>query len=203
METVIIKRNGTTNIVTPAEEKNGKLYTPKGNLLVNRDKIPAERSDYIKQQLQARNITPEIEAMGIYIGDNGNGLIAQWADDVRKEAIASLTDAQRERSEISRLYAQANQAYHACDDSNIMRYHQYKSDADARLKAWEEKYPKEARKEKADNLIAEAEKKESLAEGALYYDADGLLDAEARQKRHDEIMAEAKEIRAKAKKILD
>ena len=69
------------------------------------------------------------------------------------------------------------------------------------MEAWRAKYPAEARKEESARLIAQAEHEEDLAAGALVYDADGWIGPEEQQRRHDEAMAKAQELRAKAAEL--
>ena len=107
--------------------------------------------------------------------------------------------AREEREAIDKLYARSYQSLHSdLDGDNISRGYSLRAEADRRLKAWRAKYPAEAREEKAAGLIAQAEHEEDLAAGALVYDADGWGGPDEQQKRHDEMMARARELRAKA-----
>ena len=66
---------------------------------------------------------------------------------------------------------------------------------------WRAQYPAEARKEESARLIAQAEHEEDLAARALIYDGDGWIGPEEQQKRHDERIAKAQELRAKAAEL--
>lgn len=210
MKLAKVYRNGELKLAVPAEIRNGILRSGK-NILINNDLIPAGKRDAVATEIKAGRITPEIEAMGMRIGDNGNGLVVRWeADELAKAgadyaALPAVVRASREeRAAISRLYLRAEQAlYKDEDDCNIIRGHQLLAEAKARLAAWREKYPDEAKKENARKLVDAAEKKESLARGALTYDCDGSLSAEDQQSRHDKLIAEAKELRESATKTLE
>jgi ribose 1,5-bisphosphokinase PhnN len=106
------------------------------------------------------------------------------------------TAAQKERGEIEWMFdrAEAKRDYPGS-------YFPAKMKAEAALKAWREKYPREAALEVASRLRRQAESLKSKALGALVYDADGSLDAAHQQKRHDDWMAEAQTKLAEAEKL--
>jgi len=107
--------------------------------------------------------------------------------------------AREERAAISKLYDHSYRSLNSdLDEDNVPRGYSLRAEADRRLKAWKAQYPAEARKEESARLIAQAEHEEDLAAGALVYDADGWIGPEERQKRHDERMTKAQELRAKA-----
>ena len=70
-------------------------------------------------------------------------------------------------------------------------YYPALSRAQAAKAQWEKNYPAEAKKERKENLLADAESLKGKAIGALVYDADGSLTAADQQKNHDEWMAKA------------
>jgi len=63
--------------------------------------------------------------------------------------------------------------------------------AEKALKAWREKYPREAATEAVRRLRTQAERLQSKAVGALAYDSDGWLSPADQRNRHDRWMAEA------------
>ena len=219
MKTVIAIRNGKETLRAQAEERNGVLQG-RNNILLNADLVTASGlgKDYIAGEVRAGRLTPQIEAMGMRLGDNGNGLVCRWLDapiaeqqaEAKKECDAlpneALPDeeqaAKEERAEISKLYVRSSQALNFdLDGDNISRGYSLRAKADRRLEAWRAKYPAEARKEESARLIAQAEHEEDLAAGALVYDADGWIGPEEQQRRHDEVMAKAQELRAKAAEL--
>ena len=104
--------------------------------------------------------------------------------------------AQQERNEIERMFERAE------DKRDYPgSYFPAKIKAEAALKAWREKYPREAATERAATLRYQAEALRSKALRALTYDADGSLSHEAQQKRHDGWMAEAQAKIAEAERL--
>lgn len=106
------------------------------------------------------------------------------------------TEAQKERGEIEWMFdrAEAKRDYPGS-------YFPAKMKAEAALKAWREKWPREASREDARRLRRQAEHLKSKAMGARVYDADGSLSAAHQQKRHDDWMAEAETKLAEAEKL--
>lgn len=213
MRTVIVYRNGEPKLIVPAEEKNGVLRSVGGSILINNDLVPEGRLEWLKKQMKARKITPEIESWGIKLGDNGNGLIARRSDEVEAEEkrkadaeYAALPqevrECREERIAIDRLFAAAHKSLnHDLDDNNVMRGYQQQAEANRRLDAWKKKYPREAELERAADLRAAADKQDDLASGALVYDCDGSFSPEYQQQRADTFRAKANALRAEAEKI--
>ncbi len=135
------------------------------------------------------------------VGMSPTGLEVISCDDLRRQAEAALTPAQKERARIEALYRRANQRLYDTDDNNTMDHFRLRTEADAALAKWRKDYPLEAAEEDADGLIEQAKHEEELASGALVYDADGWLSPEEQQRRHDEHMAKARELRAKAAEL--
>ena len=113
-----------------------------------------------------------------------------------------MTEGERAwRDEINPLAA-------AIDAAESASYHdparicQARNNYESAIRKWREGYPADARKMDAAKLREQAAHKRDLATGALVYDADGWLNHEAQQQRHDKIMAEAEMLEAQAK-ILD
>jgi glycine/D-amino acid oxidase-like deaminating enzyme len=204
MKTVIVYRNGEEKLRVPAEVRNGILRHG-DNILVN--------SDLIAAQIKSGNITPEIEAMGMRYGDNGKGLIVRWAEDVNRELAAQATavynalpqeirDMRAERIAIDRLFAASDKSLnHDTDDNNVERGYRQLGEAKSRLKIWQEKHPRESDLERAEHLLARAEKEEELASGAMLYDSDGWIGPKEQGNRRDEFLAKAAALRAEAVEI--
>lgn len=70
--------------------------------------------------------------------------------------------------------------------------------AEKALADWRAAYPDEAAAEDRDDLRESADDLRRKAAGALVYDCDGSLSAEDRQRRHDELVAEAVELERRA-----
>ena len=118
-------------------------------------------------------------------------------DEYRAELDAIRNDpANIERNKISAMYAKAEKHINYPGD-----YYGILAEADAALKAWQAKYPVAAAREKAATLRAKADHQDSLATGALVYDADGWLTADDQERRAAEFKAKAAELRAEADKI--
>jgi len=94
-----------------------------------------------------------------------------------------------ERKAINKLFAQAQ----AARDNDLNRHFQLLTEARRRLAAWQAAYPENARKERKEQLLAEAETLKGKAAASLLYDDDGWISEDGRQARHDEFMAKAQE----------
>jgi hypothetical protein len=131
------------------------------------------------------------------LGTSASGLTVAWADEYMVAPKAELTAAQKARQAVDALFDEAERAEHASyyDPERIIKA---QIAAKAALEEWQDAYPTEAKEEKRARLIAKAEHEESLASGALTYDADGWIDSVGQQKRHDEYMAKAAELRKQA-----
>jgi len=210
---VAIITKGEVKKMLPVEIKNGILRHGK-SILINSDLVPTGKMEWLKKQINAQNITPEIESYGIRIGDNGNGLVARWYDDILAEQQVAIKAAynllpveiraaREEREAISDLFDQAHRALNNdTDDNNVIRGLRLLSQAQTKFSDWENNYPLAAQKERGQELLSKADKQKSLAIGALTYDADGWLDSDARQKSHDEHMNKASELISQAKQLL-
>ena len=96
------------------------------------------------------------------------------------------TAAQSERNRIEQMFDRAE------DKRDYPgSYFPAKMAAEKALKAWREKYPRQAALEVVQRLRDQAERLRSKAVGALTYDSDGWLSKADQQKRHDDWMAEA------------
>jgi len=142
------------------------------------------------------------------LGANEGGLVVMYAEEYdrerRAEAKAHL-DAHpeiRERQEITALFEHGHHINDEWgDDADTGEGFRLIAEAERRLAAWREKYPEAAREERAENLIAKAEHEESIAKGALTFDADGWLSSKDQQKRYDEHMAKAADLRKQAEEV--
>lgn len=202
-KTVIIKKNGETKMRVPAYVVNGVLRVSDGNILINSALIPAGQEAKVKAALQARHITPEIEAMGIKLGDNGNGLVAVWQDDDIRAERAAMEPALVERARISEMHRKAHKALnHDTDDNNVVRGYSLQAAADKMLAAWQAKYPEHAKRERAQDMLAEARELIHTAQGALTYDCDGSISPDEQMARHSQLMAEARELKRQAEAML-
>lgn len=210
MKLLNVYRNGEKKLSIPAEVRNGVLRAGK-NILINSDLIRSPWTPAtVAAAIKSGKITPEIEAMGMRPGDNGNGLICRWAADEAAEKTAKLEAAYNamppekraeieERNAIDRLYCAARRSeHHDEDDNQMMRAMQQRAEADRRLAAWRAKYPEAAAAERREKLLEQAEEQKRLAVGALTYDADGALSPAMQQERHDELMARAAELTKQA-----
>jgi len=90
-----------------------------------------------------------------------------------------------------------SEAAHDCYDIDMNRVERWYR---AQIASWEAKYPvvTAARQAVAAKAKLEADifELEYLAKGALFYDADGSINPEEQQARHDEYMAKAAALRA-------
>jgi hypothetical protein len=89
MRIVQVTRNGEVKLTVPAEVRKGILRHGDA-ILINADLIPPGEKDRVVAAIKAKQITPEIEAMGMRIGDNGNGLVCRWLDEVQAEQRAKM-----------------------------------------------------------------------------------------------------------------
>ncbi len=118
-------------------------------------------------------------------------------DEYRAEINAIRNDpANVERRRIDAMYAKAERLVDYPGE-----YYGLLADAEAALKAWTAKYPAAAAKERANDLRAKADRQDSLAAGALVYDADGWLSSEEQERRAAEFKVRAAELRAEADRI--
>jgi hypothetical protein len=213
MRLVQVTRNGEIKLTVPAEVRNGILRHHDA-ILINADLIPATTTKAaVAAAIKAGKITPEIEAMGMHIGDNGNGLVVRWLDEVQAEERvkakaeydalpAEVRAAREERAAIDDLYRRSYKALNRdTDDNNVERGYRLQAEADRRLAAWQEKYPDAAKEELRRDLLARADHEEELAVGALTYDCDGSFSPEYQRQRHDEFMAKAADYRRQAAQL--
>lgn len=211
MRTVIVSRNGETKMRVSAELRNGILRNGK-NILINADLFGGSglTKTQVMRQIKIGKITREIEALGMRIGDNGNGLVVRWADEVQSQNTAKakatydalpahVRAGREERVEIENLFARSRRALNRdTDDMNVERGYRLEAEARRRLQAWRKDYPDEAKEERRRAMHAKADREESLAVGALTYDADGWISREEQQKRYEEGKEKAASIRAEA-----
>lgn len=195
-----IFRAGSTPKVMPLDEhSDGTLWYREMPLLDGQaPEFLALGQETVSDMVRGKRFGEIPAACFARIGTSATGLEVVTQADYRARAMAARTPAQVERDRINGLYAKARARREAQDDSNISDYYRIMGEADAALKAWREQYPEDAKAEQRAELIAQAEHEESLAVGALTYDADGWLNETERQKGHDEHMAKAAAIRERA-----
>jgi hypothetical protein len=185
---LVIMSNGKQAPIRPSLYDLPNPVAPAGKYLEalkNAGKNPADYDAYFiggLPILMHKSVTPALLAA---------------RDEYRAEVNAIRNDpANVERRRIAAMYAKARR-----HEDYPGEYYAMLADADAALMAWREKYPKAAARERAEDLRAKADRQESLAKGALVYDADGLYSTEDQERRAAEFRAKAAELRAEAAKI--
>lgn len=113
----------------------------------------------------------------------------EWIEEQQRDP------ANIERNRIEDLYIRSRRAYENGDWSEC---YQLKAEADQALTAWRAQYPEAAQAERRSALLAKADDQESLAVGALTYDADGWISPEEQEKRAAAFRAKAAELRSEA-----
>ena len=200
-----VSRNGEIKAIVPLViHADGTLWNANGKAPLIDSQAPgfvAAGAEKITVLLKAGNFNEIPNDCFSRVGLSDTGLEVISCDDIRAAEAAALTPAQKERIRISKLYAKANSRLNAEDDCNTMDYYRIKAEADGALKEWRANYPKDAAEEKANNLDMEAERQEELASGALVFDMDGSLSADDQQKRHDDFMAKAADLRKQAETL--
>lgn len=200
MRNYSVKRNGEIKMVHPFEVRaNGTLWS-KGMPLLD-----SEAADFIalgKEKIlelaHAKRWADIPDGCFARVGLNPSGLLVEDLQAAREAAEAARTPAQKERRRISEMYYRADRLANSASENNVAGPMIIRAEADAALAKWRKDYPDEAREEDARKIDAQADREEELAAGALLYDADGSISDDEQQKRHDEHMAKASELRAKA-----
>lgn len=141
--------------------------------------------------VQGKNDCGEVKL--IVLPKAARRIIEETASAKSQAREAAITPAQRERWEIEVLFQKAERLVDYPGS-----YHPALNAAEAALTAWREKYPEAAREEDRRNLLAQADKHDELAVGALVYDADGWLSASEQETRAAEFRAKAEKLRARA-----
>ncbi len=140
-----------------------------------------------------------------HYGENPSGLIVLHTDEYYEQegekTRAVMTPAEQERNEIHRLFERADRRQHDTDDGNTADHFRLRGEASRKYDRWVERYPDEAREERAAEVRGQADAQRSLATGALLYDCDGSLDREQREARHDEFLAKAEDLERQAGEI--
>lgn len=115
--------------------------------------------------------------------------------------IADLPE-NKERRAIADLYNRADRIEQSDSEDNVMLPAMLRAEARQKMEEWRSRYPEAARAEDAQRLMDKAADLRHKASGALVYDADGWINAEGRQQRHDDFIREAEELEAQAKTML-
>lgn len=134
------------------------------------------------------------------VGENTNGLTVIKQSDYLAAKEATLTPAQRERREINNLFAKAERLANSDSEDNVSGPMVLRSKAHKMLADWQAKYPTEAAAEKRQTMLDKAAHLRDMASGALTYDMDGSINTGEQQKRHDDLINQAKAIEAEAAK---
>jgi len=156
----------------------------------------ALKAKYVKAMKEGKPELIANEHLG-RIGIVGDKRI-EWESVPEAEIQAKITPAQRERAEIGKLFIEADRIENSDSEDNVWLPMQIRAKARAQLAKWRAKNPKEADKEKASWLRAQAEHKRSLASGAMVYDADGWLSSAEQHRRRDAFLAEAEKLEQEA-----
>lgn len=112
-------------------------------------------------------------------------------DVAQRRAVAPEWQA---RQAITALFERASRLQY----EDTEQYFELRRHAEEQLVSWRRIYPAAAEEERVDGLRSEADHLRSLANGALTYDMDGSLSAEAQQAAHDERVAKAAALDAQA-----
>lgn len=114
--------------------------------------------------------------------------------------ISKRTPAESEREQIVAAYRKACTAVDPDQDWSDDQLRAAKYRYDRQMAAWAAKYPAQEAAHKAaahkSELTAQIADLESMADGAMLYDADGSLSAADQQARHDDYKAQAQALRA-------
>jgi hypothetical protein len=191
------------------EHGDGTFWSARGNFPVL-NSFAGHAKDGLLALVKAKR-TAEIPAeCFVRRGENPGGLLCITEHDwerhpsnpnsvqARAAREAAISPAERELRAINNLFARSEAARHATDDDQMDRHFRLSCEAESRLKAWKAQYPAEAKLRRADALRDEAAHQESLAAGALTYDADGWIGSEEQEKRAAEYKAKAAELRGEA-----
>lgn len=198
--TVVMIREGKETRVSRVNQRaDGTLWREGKAPLLNSTGCALAREELVRRVTAGQ--WAEIPATAYArIGDNPGGLRVLWAEDYDAEKAAEYRAANpgaMERAEIEALYARADRGV----DDDYAASLVLRRQADDRLAAWRARYPAEARAEEARRLRSRADEAEDHAETALTWDADGSLDAAARQGRAAEYRARAAEYRRQAAEL--
>jgi hypothetical protein len=191
------------------------LYWNSGTLIIT----PVGRQPIILKSGSTRTHTPDAREAQIIRCKGGDPATtrvmctlffsletAAWIDAHAEEFQAAIDAAAaaraadpavREQDRIEGLYAEAEQ--HKDMDPGL--YFSMRADAAAALAAWRVAYPEAARDERRASLLRRAAHERELASGAQFYDADGWLDAAAREARSAEFIAKAEALEAEAREL--
>lgn len=134
------------------------------------------------------------------VGVNTNGLTVMKQSDYLAGKEAALAPAQRERREINNLFDEAESLANSDSEDNVSGPMMLRSKAQKMLADWHTKYPTEAAEENRQTMLDKAAHLRDMASGALTYDMDGSISPEEQQKRHDDLINQAKAIEAEAAK---
>lgn len=134
-------------------------------------------------------------------GINPTGLRVVEQSEYLAAKEAARTPAQRERDEISKLYAKARRLEDSDSEDNVRGPIMIRSEANRRLAAWQTKYPAEAAAELKQDMLDKATDLRSKAQGAMLYDCDGSMSYEDQCASRDNWIRKAEALEAEAATI--
>jgi len=153
--------------------------------------------DALKILVKSRRWNEIPEEAYARFGKNSSGLRVMYEEDWRDEVQSARSEADKDYEQVFVMqdaYYRARKADYYDPD----RIYSLKHKAEKAEKAWREKYPEAARGKDRQILRDQAARKRELAQGALFYDADGWFDEGGKQKRHDEFIAAAEKLEDQA-----
>lgn len=166
----------------------------------------------IRDMLKKAGIDPKSK---IYIPYNNvqiclpvelSSIISKIIADVKEREDQKIINRKKpeniERNKIEQKFIMAFTIENSDSDDNVWLPCKLRAEAKKELAEWQAKYPQAAKKELAAELMLQADKKRSLATGALLYDADGGINKDDQQKRHDDFIKKAEELEKEAKLLL-
>jgi len=209
MDTIVIIRAGQVVMRIPhADTRSDGTLWYKGNPILNKSAPGALTPADAAQMMRAGKFDDIPVSMYVRMGPNAGGLdvlaAAEWdrlcADAAAAKRARYEADhpGAAERRAIEDAFAAANKLEHSPSEDNVWRPIQMRAEARQRLAAWRSQYPAEAAEEDAAELRTRADHEDSLASGALTYDADGSLSAEDQERRAAEHTAKAADYRRQA-----
>lgn len=209
-QTYLVRRNGETRLrLIAAEVEAEGVVTVQGAYVLDGELCKADGCfDQMAGLAKSRKWSQIPRRYLGKVGTSESGLEiisereAEEVEERRRRVHLAAHPEIAEMQEIESLYERSEEIIQGEDERYDRGYgYNLRSQADARLRAWREKYPVAARERDAGVLDDKAEHLRSLAVGALTYDADGWISPEEQRRRHDEMMAESAEIQRRADTI--
>ena len=144
--------------------------------------------------------------MQICVGEECRSAIEVGIAEWKVEHERAMAEGQRvsnlpetvDRLAVNKLLNDADRLENSPSEDNVSGPNWMRARARALLEAWKLKYPEAAKAELKRDLEGLARKQDSLAIGALLFDADGSFSSEYQEQRAAEFRAKAAEYRARA-----